>query len=150
MGKSEKPRCADSGKAIAMQLLALVALSGCGARHTALPTNYEPEAARAQPPGGMLATLAIGDYVCALPGDAGGALEIHVPEEDFAIVHASLYRTAGGGGTYLHWGATTEMTSGPKGGERFHSIAPNQLKKLNPDGTEGPLRCTRAVLNNRR
>ena len=99
--------------------------------------------------GGTLATLTIGRYVCELPGDAMGESGIHQPAEDFEVAHASTYVTRGGRGTYLMWRNQVEITSGPKKGQSFRQITPNLLRRLNPDGTEGKLRCIREVLNNR-
>ena len=105
-------------------------------------------AARAQLPGGKLATLSLGSYVCELPGDALGTAGIHMKDEDFAVIHASQYEAATGSGTYLMWGSTVEFTGGPRQGQRYRSVSTNQLRKLNPDGSDSSLRCTRAVLNN--
>ena len=100
------------------------------------------------PPGGKLLMLKLGRYVCELPGDALGDIGIHQPREDFSVERASLYDAPLGRGSYLRWAATVEMTSGPKAGERFRVVTPNQLRKLNPDGSDATLRCIRQVLNN--
>ena len=100
-------------------------------------------------PGGTLATLTLGRYVCELPGDAMGDSGIHQPGEDFEVLHASTYLTSQGRGAYLMWRAHVEVTSGPKKGQAFRQVTPNLLRRLNPDGSEGKLRCIREVLNNR-
>lgn len=105
-------------------------------------------------PGGTLGTLTIGRYVCELPGDAMGDSGIPQPAEDFSVLHASTYEVQGTDGkamrgTYLFWGGTLEITSGPKQGQRFRRVTPNLLRRLNADGNEGALRCIREVLNNR-
>ena len=100
-------------------------------------------------PGGTLATLTLGRYVCELPGDAMGESGIHQPDEDFEVLHASTYQSPQGRGTYLMWRTQVEITSGPKKGQNFRQLTPNMLRRLNADGTEGKLRCIREVLNNR-
>jgi len=100
-------------------------------------------------PGGTLATLTIGRYVCELPGDAMGESGIHQPDEDLEVLHASTYLTSHGRGTYLMWRTHVEITSGPKKGQVFRQVTPNMLRRLNADGSEGKLRCIREVLNNR-
>ena len=40
------------------------------------------------------------------------------------------------------------MTSGPRQGTRYRRVSENFLRKLNPDGSDSPLRCVRGVPNN--
>lgn len=102
------------------------------------------------PPFGELSTARRGDYVCEMPGDAMGLAGIHVPGEDFTILHASSYAADGQYGTYLLAGDTLTMTSGPRKGARYHRVSDNFLRKLAQDGSETALRCIRSVLNNRK
>ena len=94
-------------------------------------------------------TLPLGAYSCEVPGDAMHAAGLHVAAEDFAIVHSSTYAAAGKMGSYLMIGNVIEMTSGPRLGEKFHRISDNYLRKLNPDGSDGELRCVRMITNTR-
>lgn len=98
---------------------------------------------------GELSTARRGDYVCENPGDAMGLVGLHVPSEDFSILHASSYAVNGQRGTYLLVGATLTMTSGPMQGNRYRQLSENILHKLNADGSDSPLRCIRSVLNNK-
>jgi hypothetical protein len=95
------------------------------------------------PSGGMLGTLARGVWQCALPGDAGGAAFVVVPEEGFRIGNASSYRNALGSGIYLLRGTELIFTRGPKKGERFRVLGANTLQKLEADGSPSKLICTR-------
>ncbi len=99
-------------------------------------------------PGGPLGTLPLGRYVCELPGGANGPVGIHQPAQDFTVTHASSYMVGDSAGTYLVTGDFVQMTSGPQNGTRYHRTTDNFLRKLNPDGSESPLRCVRGVPNN--
>jgi hypothetical protein len=99
-------------------------------------------------PGGPIATLQLGEYICELPGDAGGAAAIRVPEQDFSVLNASSYANPTGRGSYLLTGDQVVLTSGPKKGQRFRQVSASFLRLLLPDGSEGPLRCVRQVSNN--
>lgn len=99
-------------------------------------------------PGGDIATLPIGDYICELPGDAAGPAGRHVPEEDFAVVTASSYRARGSLGSYLLTGERLVMTSGVHRGKRYHRLSDGFLRKLGPDGKDSQLRCVRRKRNN--
>ncbi len=94
-------------------------------------------------PGGPIDTVHRGGYACSLPGDATGPAGVPIPEEAFEVISGSSYATAEGRGTYLLTGDLLIITSGPKRGERFRRLSNNFLRKLAPDGTEGPLRCVR-------
>ena len=100
-------------------------------------------------PGGPIATLQLGTYVCELPGDATGPAGLRVPDQDFAIINASSYASAGGRGSYLLTGDTVAVTSGPKKGQRFTRISNSFLRLIDANGTDSPLRCIRQVTNNR-
>ena len=100
-------------------------------------------------PGGPIATLQLGAYVCELPGDATGPAGVRVPDQDFSIINASSYATGGGRGSYLLTGDTVAMTSGPKKGQRFHRVSSSFLRLIDADGTDTSLRCVRQVTNNR-
>ena len=95
-------------------------------------------------PGGPLGTLPLGHYHCELPGDAEGAAGVRQPDEDFSVIHGSGYRTAAGRGVYLMTGERVEFTSGPMRGRAYVLTGRSFLKRLAPDGSEGPLRCVRA------
>ncbi|MFU7528974.1 elongation factor P [Qipengyuania sp. ASV99] len=105
--------------------------------------KQENAAAPAPPSGGMLRTLPHGTYQCALPGDAGGAAFVAVEEQDFRIFTASRYETADGAGTYILRGDEVTFTRGPRKGERFRQVSENQLRKLNANGEDSDLLCTR-------
>ena len=98
-------------------------------------------------PGGEIGTLEIGHYVCELAGDATGPVGRHVPDADFRITNASSYRVNGVGGSYLLTGDRVVLTSGLRNGERYRRISSGFLRKTEPDGSDGPLRC---VLTSRR
>ena len=100
-------------------------------------------------PGGPIATLQLGDYVCELPGDAGGAAAVRVPEQDFTVLGASSYTNPTGRGSYLLTGNQVTVTSGPKKGQRFRRVSASFLRLAQPDGSDSPLRCVRQVSNNR-
>jgi hypothetical protein len=100
-------------------------------------------------PGGPIATLQLGSYVCELPGDATGPAGLRVPDQDFAIINASSYAAAGGRGSYLLTGDTVAVTSGPKKGQRFTRVSNSFLRLIDANGTDSPLRCIRQVTNNR-
>ncbi|MEE4317335.1 MAG: elongation factor P [Erythrobacter sp.] len=97
----------------------------------------------AAPGGGMLGTLQRGTWECALPGDAGGAAYVAVPEEGFIIGNASSYRNPEGRGIYLLRGNELIFTRGPKKDERFRRLGDNTLQKLEGDGSLSRLICTR-------
>ena len=97
---------------------------------------------------GPIGTLHRGDYLCEVAGNALGEAGIHQPDEDFTILHDSVYRNANGQGSYLLTGKLIQMTSGPKRGERYRRLSDSFLRRLAPDGTETGLRCVRVVLNN--
>lgn len=92
---------------------------------------------------GLLGILQHGTYQCALPGDAGAAAFIDVPDEGFRIGTASSYVNNQGGGIYLMRGQEVLFTRGPKKDQRFRRMGDNTLQKLNPDGTLSKLICTR-------
>lgn len=100
-------------------------------------------------PGDAIGTLAIGRFVCELPGDALGPAGVPQPEADFAILNASAYRSDAGAGSYLLVGDVMTFTSGPRKGEKYRRISANFLRRLNPDGSDGALRCVRRNRNNR-
>jgi hypothetical protein len=99
-------------------------------------------------PGGEIGTLERGRYVCELPGDALGPRGRHQPEEDFRVVQGSSYRAGDERGTYLLTGDRVVMTSGPKKGARFRRLSDGFLRRQNPDGSDGDLRCVIANRNN--
>ena len=100
-------------------------------------------------PGGEIGVLRAGKYVCELPGDATGPAGRHVPEADFTVSNASSYEAGGASGSYLLTGDQLVMTSGPFKGKRFHRISNNFLRLVEPDGTDGQLRCVRRTQSNR-
>lgn len=103
-----------------------------------------PKGRPGAPSGGMLGILPHGVWECALPGDAGGEAFLPVAEEGFRIGTASSYRTEDGGrGIYLLRGTEVVFTRGPKKDQRFRVRGENTLQKLNTDGTDSKLICTR-------
>lgn len=103
-----------------------------------------PLTSQAKPPGGgILRTMPLGTYQCALPGDAAGKAFVVVDEEQFRIGTASSYNSAEGAGVYILRGEVLTFTRGPKKGERFERVGRNQLQRLKPDGTRDKLLCTR-------
>ena len=105
--------------------------------------------ALAAAPADTIGTLQTGRYVCELPGDAMGPAGMHQADADFAILNASGYRSAAGSGSYLLVGKLITFTSGPRRGERFRLVTSNFLRRLNPDGSDNPMRCVRRNRNNR-
>jgi hypothetical protein len=99
-------------------------------------------------PGGPIGQLDPGAWHCEEPGDAAGAVGLHVAGEDFEIINANTYRTAQGRGTYLLTGDVLTFTSGPKEGEVFHRITTGFMRKTDGKGTDTTLRCVRRVVNN--
>ncbi len=99
-------------------------------------------------PGGDIATLPTGGYVCELPGDAAGPAGRHVPDEDFAVVTASSYRALGTLGSYLLTGDSLVMTSGVHKGKRYHRLSSGFLRRIGPDGADSDLRCVLRKRNN--
>lgn len=89
---------------------------------------------------GQIGTLERGAYVCELPGDAAGRAGIVQEELGFTIASASRYSSSDGPGTYLRRGATVEMTSGPRTGERYQVVTERFLRRLD-NGQPGRLRC---------
>ena len=92
----------------------------------------------------QVGTIDRGEYVCELPGDAGGAAGIHQPDEDFEIESASRYSSPQGSGTYLRRGNRLTLTSGPRNGDRYVIISRGILRKL-AGGEATRLRCIREV-----
>jgi len=99
-------------------------------------------------PGGEIGTLEKGRYACELPGDAAGPAGLHVPEADFTVISASSYRARGRIGSYLLTGELVVMTSGPHRGQRFHLVSRGFLRAVEPDGSDGRLRCILSTRNN--
>lgn len=92
---------------------------------------------------GPIGTIARGEYVCELPGDATGAVGIEQPSEHFTILSASRYSSPQGDGTYLRRGNVVSMTSGPRNGTNYKVIGRDFLRKLDADGEPSRLRCFR-------
>lgn len=99
-------------------------------------------------PGGSLGTLALGRYVCELPDTTDVTRGREMEGLEFSIVTTSSYRSHGTIGSYLRTGDSVVLTSGPRKGERFKAVSDGYLQKLNPDGSENPLRCVRTRRNN--
>ncbi|APE28591.1 hypothetical protein [Aurantiacibacter gangjinensis] len=89
-----------------------------------------------------IGTIARGQYVCELPGDAGGPAGIAQPQESFRIESASRYSSPQGSGTYLRRGDRVIMTSGPRNGDSYRITGRGFLRKLE-NGEPGRLRCLR-------
>lgn len=97
---------------------------------------------------GRVTVMKQGHYWCETPGDALGKAGIHHPEEDFSILHASIYGSGDTTGIYLLTGDVIRFTSGPRKGEKFRRVSENFLRKLDEEGKDTNLRCVRSVLNN--
>ncbi|MBU7581066.1 MAG: elongation factor P [Porphyrobacter sp.] len=102
-----------------------------------------PQATAGTANSGVLGILRHGNWECALPGDAGGDAYLPQPAEAFRIGTASSYENAGGTGIYLMRGTEVIFTRGPKKDERFRVLGENTLQKLERDGTNSKLICTR-------
>lgn len=94
-------------------------------------------------PGGQIGTLPLGRYACELPGDATGLAGVAQPAEDFRVLFGSRYQTEQGSGTYLLTGKRVVFTSGPLDNVAYTRAGTTFLRRLQPDGTEGRLRCVR-------
>ena len=91
---------------------------------------------------GPIRTLMLGHYDCERPGAPGSQVFEPDPAASFSVTNASRYRAADGTiGTYLMTGGTVTMTSGPLAGARFVRVRPAFLRRIEPDGVPGPLRC---------
>lgn len=110
------------------------------------PTNRDaarPRASAQPVAGGMLGILRHGEWECALPGDAGAEAFVPVAAESFKIGTASSYESQAGNGIYLLRGTDLVFTRGPKKDQRFRVLGENSLRKLNADGSDSKLLCTR-------
>lgn len=94
-------------------------------------------------PGGPIGVMPLGNYICELPGDATGPAGQRQPDEDFRITHGSSYRAARGQGVYLLTGDRLTFTSGPYRGRTWHRTGRTFLRRIQPDGSDGALRCVR-------
>ncbi|MCT2400040.1 hypothetical protein [Novosphingobium mangrovi (ex Huang et al. 2023)] len=92
------------------------------------------------PPGGRIGTLALGRYVCEMPGDAASR---PVHQFEFRVVNASSYKAGGVRGSYLYTGDRVVMTGGKLKGLRLHRISEGFLREIAEDGSDGPMRCVR-------
>ncbi len=94
-------------------------------------------------PGGKLDTLPIGEYRCALPGDADGQAWIPLEDRHFTIGNSSTYRTPDGSGTYLLTGERMTFTRGPLEGMKFDRISSATLRWIDENGEASRIRCVR-------
>ena len=92
-----------------------------------------------------LGTIARGNYICELPGDASGSAGFEQSSENFTIKSASRYSTPEGGGTYLLRGNELVMTNGPRQGDRYVRLSDQFLRKKDADGNPTRLRCVRST-----
>ena len=91
---------------------------------------------------GPIRTLMLGHYDCERPGAPGSQVFEPDPAASFSVTNASRYRAADGTiGTYLMTGGTVTMTSGALAGTRLVRVRPAFLRRIEPDGVPGPLRC---------
>ncbi|HSJ78351.1 MAG TPA: elongation factor P [Erythrobacter sp.] len=116
---------------------------GAAAAAATLPDHARSQNPAAAPSRGLLGILQHGNWQCALPGDAGSAAFVEVPEEGFRIGTASSYINDEGTGIYLMRGNEVIFTRGPKKDQRFKRLGDNTLQKLNRDGSLSKLICTR-------
>lgn len=94
-------------------------------------------------PGGKLGTLPIGEYRCALPGDAAGQAWIPLEDRHFTIGNSSTYRTPNGSGTYLLTGKRVTFTRGPMAGMKFDRISSATLLWIDENDQVSRIRCVR-------
>lgn len=92
---------------------------------------------------GRLGLLPQGEYICSLPGNAGGAAWQEVPEQSFTVTGSSGYRMESGKGTYLKEGKRVTFTRGPLRNRRMLQVSPGMLQEIDRDGNLGRLRCHR-------
>lgn len=102
-----------------------------------------PQSVAGMATGGTLGILRHGVWDCALPGDAGAEAFVTLAEESFKIGTASSYESIAGNGIYLLRGTELVFTRGPKKDQRFRLTGENSLRKLNADGSDSKLLCTR-------
>ncbi|KPF65064.1 hypothetical protein [Porphyrobacter sp. AAP60] len=121
----------------------ILLIVGAAAAAATIPDHARSQNAAARPSTGMLGILQHGDWQCTLPGDAGSAAFVEVPEEGFRIGTASSYLNDEGTGIYLMRGNEVIFTRGPKKDQRFKRLGENTLQKLNRDGSPSKLICTR-------
>lgn len=95
-------------------------------------------------PGGKLGTLPLGEYHCALPGDAAGQAWVPLEEKHFNIGNASTYHTPEGSGTYLLTGKRATFTRGPMIGMKFERTGSGTLRWLDENDDLTKVRCVRA------
>ena len=108
-----------------------------------LPHNAHGQSTAPAPTQGVLGILQHGNWQCALPGDAGSAAFVGLPDESFRISTASSYDSNAGSGIYLMRGNEVIFTRGPKKDQRFRRLGDNTLQKLGPDGSLTKMICTR-------
>ena len=96
-------------------------------------------------PGGPIGTLALGRYVCELPGDAAGQAGRPQPDFEFRVVNASSYKAGGIRGSYLLTGDRVVMTGGKLKGLKLHRLSGGFLRKIEEDGSDGEMRCVLAA-----
>ncbi len=93
-------------------------------------------------PGGLIGTLDQGHYTCELPGDASGPIRVAAKEFDFSVVHGSSYRDQNRQrGSYLKTGDLVQMTGGPLKGLKLRMISDGFLRRIEPNGLNGEMRC---------
>ncbi len=97
---------------------------------------------------GNIAVMKQGTYQCETPGNALGKTGVRQENEDFTILHASVYSVVGGRGTYLLTGDVIRFTTGQRKGQSFRRVSENFLRRLDAQGKDTDLRCIRAVRNN--
>lgn len=94
-------------------------------------------------PGGKLGTLPLGQYRCALPGDADGLAWIPLENQHFTIGNASTYHTPEGSGTYLLTGKRVTFTRGPMKGMEFDRTGSGTLRWIDNQDQQSRVRCVR-------
>lgn len=93
--------------------------------------------------GGKLGTLPIGEYHCALPGDADGQAWIPLEDKHFTIGNSSTYHTPNGSGTYLLTGKRVTFTRGPMAGMKFDRTSTATMRWIDDSGEVSRIRCVR-------
>lgn len=92
---------------------------------------------------GRLGLLPQGEYICSLPGNAGGAAWQEVPGQSFTVTGSSGYRMESGNGTYLKEGKRVTFTRGPLRDKRMMQVSTGMLQEIDRNGSLGRLRCHR-------
>ena len=119
-------------------MLSILALTIALAVAVPAPALAEPALVE----GSQLGTLMKGRYTCELPGPPGALPGRPDPASSFTITSSSRHIAADGSlGSYLRAGREVLMTSGALAGTRLLIVRAAFLRRIDPDGQPGTLRC---------